>query len=412
MQKRSLAQIMQLVSFAALVICLPLGWRYITKYPFAISWINIFSLLFVMVSIAAEALLGVRTTLLRPIKIPKVYRLVLLGIVLATIVGTTQTSPLTDAFGPWTSRFLQPLIVGYFAVRMFDRNPDYLKKLPQIILLSTIIPTLWVLLQFAGAVPFQDMHRATAGYAFATTFARWSMITVLFCAPWVLQQPKKRLAWLIVLTLAVLVLLATQSYNAVVSAAIAGIIGLYLMPSRYKKIKIGFTVFIAIAALLAISFPSKLPKWNLTSTSSIQTREQFWEVARGVIKDNPLKGIGFKTWEHHYLDLRTKYATPPMRLDSSAQPHSFVLDSLVKTGILGLSFPLSIILVGISGVIIARKEDFDGFGWIGVALAMYCVSILLFGLLDDSWWSDDTIVFVYFWFLLAGWRQYKLASKG
>jgi O-antigen ligase len=164
----------------------------------------------------------------------------------------------------------------------------------------------------------------------------------------------------------------------------------------------------AILAIIVVINAPKLPKYETSITSSRLTRLQFWTVAEGVIRDHFWTGIGIKTWEDTYPQLVQKYYIdvyhkPPLNY-GSVQPQNVFLDSFVKAGLPGFIAITAVLLWPIfEGIALARTyKERNPDWWVGLSLAAYGVALLVFGLIDDPLWSDDTMPILFIlYFLLA-----------
>lgn len=389
-----------------LVFAVPFSLKYITEIPFAISWLNVISVGFIGLGFF-NLIVGVM-----PLQIPR-HRafLLLLGcVLLAMAYALLFTHPLRNGLGLWTSRLLQPLLVGFFAYQLLENN---VLKVSQIVgALFWSIPALIVLggLQYTGVIDYRDPGRITASYFYPNTFARYMDILLLITLPWILFSIKKnkRLAmgiWL----LGVVLLLTSKSYNGAVSLFAGVVTLLLLLPESFVTVKRVALGALALVAVVVIVNAPKLPKWQTSIQDSRLTRLEFWEVARGVIKDNFWTGIGIKTWEKNYPQLVEKYYIQKHhvlpRNWGSVQPHNVFLDSFIKAGLPGFLAITALLLWPIfEGVRFARSYKAKNKNWwFGASLASYGVAMLVFGLIDDPIWSDDTMPLLFILYFSLTW---------
>lgn len=316
------------------------------------------------------------------------------------------THPLRNGIGLWTSRLLQPLLVGFIVYEMVVQN--YLK--PAEVIRSffwSLVPLLLLGgMQATGLIDYRDPGRITASYFYPNTFARYMDILLLVSLPWLLfsQQGSKRL-YLGLWGLGVVLLLSSKSYNGAVSLGVGLLVFFLLLPATWQRVKVlGIGVLIIGGCLVALNAP-KLPKWQTSIHDSRLTRLEFWHVATGVIQDHFWTGIGIKTWEKDYPHLVERYGPFPPLNWGSVQPHNVFLDSFIKAGLPGFFAITALLLWPVAEGIrfcraryAARAHDW----WVGLSLASYGVAMLMFGLIDDPLWSDDTMpVLFILLFLLA-----------
>ncbi len=395
-----------------LIFFIPLSLKYLTKDPFAISWLNVLSLVFIG--------LGVVAVITGQLKLKAVAHKPLLALLACLLIALAYallfTHPLRNGIGLWTSRLLQPMLVGYvvyqLVVQRFVRPSDIVRPL-----FWSLVPLLLLGgMQAIGFIDYRDPGRITASYFYPNTFARYMDIILLVTLPWILfsGQVRKRLL-LGIWGLGVVLLLSSQSYNGTVSLFAGLIAFLILLPRSFRLFqRWGLAAMIIIGLMVAINAP-KLPKWQTSINDSRLTRLEFWHIAGGVIQDHFWTGIGIKTWEKEYPHLVEKYGPFPPLNWGSVQPHNVFLDSFIKAGLPGF-FAITAVLLwpiaeGRQLALLVRERRSEW--WLGVSLAAYGVAMLTFGLIDDPLWSDDTmpLLFILFFTLAAtlvlAWRRQK-----
>jgi|GEM_PF-3389576 len=397
----------------AFLLGIPFSTFYLTEHPFAVSPINVFSVIFI--------LLGIFNLVRGEIawKLPKDKGLwwVLGGLFLVMAYALLFTHPLRSGIGTWVSRLTQPFLVGLFVEQMLANGKLKIIEIIRALFGSLVLLIVVGLFQRAGLIVTPSTGRITDLYQFPNTFARYVMILLLMGLPWLIQaytEPgddvlaKGNILHLYLLTwlLGGLLLLASVSYNGVVSCAVGVAVILAFVPGKaFVRFKVWtLTIMAAIAAFVAVNAP-KLPKWQASITSSRLTRLQYWEVARGVIRDHAWTGIGLKGWELNYFHLAQHYIPigEAMLLTTSEQPHNVFLDSLVKAGIPGLIAITALLIWPIwRGIQLVRQRKGAGL-WFGLSFLSYGVALLLFGLIDDPLWSDDTIPLLFIFFFIAAW---------
>lgn len=389
-----------------LLFLIPFSLDYLTKEPFAISWLNGLSVGFIG--------LGVLNILLGSLKIKPVEHkpfLILLGIfLLAMAYALLFTHPLRNGIGLWTSRLVQPMLVGWFAYQLVANGVVSIQSCLKALFWSLVGLILVGGLQVGGVIPFRNPGRVTASYFQPNTFARYVDLLLLLTLPWILFQLKRnRRLYLGIWLLGVVLLLTTKSYNGVVSLG-AGLAAFFLLLPKpfYFLQRVGLVLLIAVGLVTAFNV-TKLPKWQTSITDSRLTRLEFWRVAEGVLKADHhfWTGVGIKGWETNYSKWVLQYAPYPPLNYASVQPHNVFLDSLLKAGLPGL-FAITAFLVWplVEGVGLVRsysKHDPDW--WFGLSMATISLAMLVFGLIDDPLWSDDTMPLYFVLFFLLAWAM-------
>lgn len=374
----------------ALLFLIPFALKYVVKEPYAISWLNLLSVGFIG--------LGIINLLTRQLKLTplnhKPFVLLLAVLLVAMAWALFFTDPLRHGLGLWTSRLLQPLLVGFLAYQLLAARALTVDSIVRALFWSLVGLVIVGAMQAADLLEYRDPGRITATYFYPNTFARYVAILLLVTFPWLLfgQLRRRRLhfgLWL----LGIILLVSSKSYGGTL-AFWAGLVAIFLLlPAPFSLLKrVGLASLVILALLVAINAP-RLPKWQTSINDSRLTRLEFWQVAVGAIKDNFWTGIGIKTWEKQYPKLVERYGPFPPRNWGSVQPHNVFLDSFIKAGLPGF-FALTALLLWpvLEGAALVRRFAARGkTWWYGLSLAGYGVALLAFGLIDDPIWSDDTM---------------------
>lgn len=389
-----------------ILFAIPLSLKYITKEPFAISYLNLLSVAFIG--------LGLLNLLFGQVKLAPIRHkpfLVLIAVLLLSMAWALLfTHPLRNGIGLWTSRLTQPLLVGFFAYQLIANGFIKIEQCVKAMFWSLVSLIIIGGLQYIGLLEYRDPGRITATYFYPNTFARYVEILLIVTLPWILFGLKKHHIWYLGLWLVgVLLLLSSKSYNGTASFGLALIAMFAMLPKEYGQLKrVVISGLVIVGALVLLNAP-RLPKYQVSITDSRLTRLEFWNVATGVIKDNFWTGIGIKTWEKEYPQLVEKYYIQkykqlPLNW-GSVQPHNVFLDSFVKAGLPGFFAILALLL----WPILEGKSFIQSYyaknrqWWYGASMAGYGVAMLLFGLIDDPIWSDDTMPLMFILLFMLAW---------
>ena len=379
---------------------IPFSTWYIVQTPFAISPINLFSIVFI-----AMGLYNLWQGNLPKVWLPDRGTLIVLGLLfLGVSFGLLHSHPLRSGLGFWISRLVQPMLVGFFAVQMAENKalePDEVIKT----LFWSLLPLILVgSLQLAHVIPLRDPLRISGAYRWPDTFGRYVEILVLLTAPWVFLRRSVHLGLAVLWILGLGILIASLSYSVVASCIIALLAMVALLPKQYFRLKILTLVATLIGIILAVALSHQLLSWHYGITASKNSRLEFWQVAERTIAQHPWTGIGLKGWQQQYPQLVAEYGPnrPPLNV-TSEQPQNVFLDSLLKAGIPGLIAVTAVLFWPIVQGVRLAKLPFEGGGRFGLGMAGYGIGLLLFGLLDDPLWSDDTTPLLFILFLLMGW---------
>lgn len=389
--------------FLSLVFVIPLALHYVAMEPFAISWLNLLSVVFIGLS-----LLALVTGVTPYRSLPHRPFWWLIGVLLATMAwALINTDPLRNGVGLWTSRLTQPLLVGFFAYQLYANHRLKLSAVTAALFWS-LVPLIVVGgFQATGFIAYRDPGRITATYFYPNTAARYFVISLAVSLPWLMFALNFGRRWRLgVWLMGVALLLATKSYNGVVSLWVGLMTMVWLWPRSLRQLaRVATFALVLIALTVAVNAP-KLPKWHTSIQDSRLTRVEFWGVAVKVIRDNFWTGIGIKTWEKTYPQLVEKYGPFPPRNWGSVQPHNVFLDGFVRAGLPGF-FATAVLMFwplteGIAYARLAWRARQPEW-WFGLSCAAYGAAMLAFGLIDDPIWSDDTVpIYFIMAFLLAG----------
>jgi len=381
-----------------LIVLLPESIGYVWHQPLAISYLNILSVGFI--------LLLALNVILRNLKLTKISSRSLTAVIILFALmlswGTLFSSPIQSVLGPWTSRFLQPLIVGYGAYLMLSQGKIEKTNIYTALWLSLSLLTLHGLAQWLGIIETNNFGRLTGPHDFPNSFARILIFLQLVLLPDLITSSSDRKIFKALIWFgSVLVLLGTESYAGIASLIIGSIVILLLLPSQFKKLKSVTLLLIVVAIAGGVVFRQQLPKYQATTSTSLQTRQQFWHIAIETIKTKPITGIGLEGWERNYLTLARTYIHEPDEMiieTTSAQPHNIYLDGWLRGGIVGLLAVLWFLIWPVYyGVRHRRNIDSTVLGLAGLGIAL-----VVFGLVDDPIFSDDAMAFlwlIYFVFL-------------
>jgi len=390
-----------------LLFCIPLSLHYLTEHPFAISSLNLLSVAVIL--LGALNLLTKQLTW-QPVR-NKSFIWVIGGLLLAMLWALFFTHPLRNGVGLWTSRLSQPLLLAIMTYQLIANGYLQLEEIVTTLFLSLIPLAIVGALQVAHIIPYGQPHRITALYQFPNTFARYVFMLLLVSLPWLLMKAKYKLPGYVLWGVGVLLLLGSVSYGGSVSLFCGLVTILLLLPSEFSRLKKYGLIGLTVLALLVVTQAPRLPKWHTSITDSKATRLEFWHVALGVIHDHFWTGIGIKGWETQYSVNVLKYISyyPPLNW-ASPQPHDVFLDSFVKAGFPGFVAIMALLLWPvIAGIKLARKRDAES--WYGIAIAACGVALIVFGIIDDPFWSDDMIPLLFILYSALAWALSAVSSK-
>jgi len=370
-----------------LIVFIPFSVRYIWEKPFAISYLNIFSLGFIGLWIIAAIFRVIKFELPRN----RLY-FILLTVYLAGMLWAAFVTPnWRDCVGLWTSRLGQPLLVGFGVWLCLQNGLVSIRKILFAFAVALAGLTVVAWMQILGIIDSSNTTRITSIYDWPNTFARIQAYLLLLTIP-LLGKNKFRLAFLGAWILGFIALLTSKSYNGVATFVI-GVLIIFFLSKINSKLKILVLSVSLLAALVIAAFPAKIvPEWEIRINDSRNSRIEFWLIAQQVFREKPFTGLGIKGWENNYSQLagRYKFYWPPLN-PISAQPHNLILDALMKGGLPTLLAVLAFMSWPvIAGMRLVRQKPAIGLAILGASTMLF-----LFGGIDDPIWSDDMMPLIF-----------------
>src|SRR3989344_6061 len=385
--------------FLVLITLIPFSFGYVWREPLAISYLNLLSVAFLILTLINLVLGSLHRQ-----KINQKSLVVLIVLMFLMLIwGSLFSHPWRSILGPWTSRFLQPLLVGYSGYLLLKSGQ---------LKLSVIAGALWVslaliaghgLLQWIDILPSNNASRLTGLYAFPNSFARYVEILLLLLWPYlVLSKDRFRPLQLLIWLAGLLVLVGTVSYAGIGSFIVGLTTIIAFLPKSFRRLKIVYIVILLVAILGGGVYRTQLPKYQATTTTSRESRQQFWQVAWATIKEHPLTGIGLEGWERQYPELARKHLAVVPIEPTTAQPHNIYLDATLRAGLLGLIAIMYLLFWPIVITVRLAKEGLEKIGeerWLVLGVLGYATAMVVFGLVDDPIFSDDVMLMLFIIYL-------------
>ena len=180
----------------------------------------------------------------------------------------------------------------------------------------------------------------------------------------------------------------TYSYAAWL-ALLGSLIIVSLTVKPFKKIILAIILFIFICGLLLFVCQKNSPKMisllDLSSRSSLTSRETIWKVSIQLIKNNPFIGIGPGNFQSSYLAMQKYY--PPYLEWAIPQPHNVFLAFWLQAGLLGLiGFLLLLYFIFTTLWQLLRNKKSAA---LAAPLFGFFLYTILHGLIDTPFWKND-----------------------
>jgi O-antigen ligase len=164
-----------------------------------------------------------------------------------------------------------------------------------------------------------------------------------------------------------LVILLTQSRGALIAMVVSGVL-FYIAHARGKRVK-SLLWAVAISILIVPFVPQSA--WDrfsgmkaLTSTTTVgeadpegsaEARYAIWQVARVMIAENPVSGVGLGAYPRGHATLAPRVGVPPAALGFK-DTHSTYLNVAAETGVPGLVLFMSMVLAVVVPAEITRRK--------------------------------------------------------
>lgn len=398
----------QRVWLFALLALIPVSVSYIVREPLGITPLNLLSVGFIG--------LGIINLLTGALSLKKVEPRSLVAVItllaIAFIYALFFTQPLTNALGFWVSRFVQPILVGFFIYQLFKNEVISLEFCLRALLFSVLTLLVAMLFQVAGAIPYVDSGRISAFYVSANSLARFLAFVLLITLPWLLfGLPKNKIALWVVWAIGLAMLLPTFSYGGVLTFGVGFVVLFACLPAAFNRFKWAVLGVTALVTIIVATNAPRLPNWETKINESRLSRLEFWDIAEQTIQDNFWTGIGIKGWETQYPLLVQKYRTSlPMNWISS-QPHNNYLDMFLKAGVVGFVAIMALVLwpLGQGARLLKLYAQKDQPWWFGLSALAYGAAVLALGVIDDPLWSDDIALILWVVLFLAAAVYTKLS---
>ncbi|AWI06853.1 O-antigen ligase family protein [Clostridium drakei] len=303
-----------------------------------------------------------------------------------------------------TIRFITYIII-FFIIKYENKSKGYLKILINSYICSVFITSLFGIYQYFTGFALNKKFIENYGYAKIKIAANMdnpnnlgaflvlAIFPVLMIAIYEKNKLKKA-AYVSLTTLMLIDIALTGSRNAIVGI-IVGVVVLAVLYSFRLFILLGF---LGIIALFVPQVRERL--LAITDKTQNESRTYLWEIAKKMIKDHPLFGVG----NGNYVSLHDKYTEiyPQFKFygESRWPCHNSYLKIESELGIIGgISF-LGILITSLLRVkkfITNVKDEYFKFFYTGFLASM--IAFYVMNLVDNLFFVPKTTA--YFWILLA-----------
>lgn len=187
-----------------------------------------------------------------------------------------------------------------------------------------------------GAIVGFFSHHLPAGGFFST-------LAVLSISLFLFWETSPRAKAILVLFTLILLLGTVLSLSRTYFVSLTITLPLILLRKKFRTAFIGITVISLLLVLAAASLPhvksSALSILDLKRNPSNVERLYLWRVARDMIEDNPVAGVGFKQWGERASEYAVKYSSEWNFSEALFHhAHDVYLTVAAETGLVGLVF--------------------------------------------------------------------------
>ncbi len=312
------------------------------------------------------------------------YPLPLLVLFIAALQGLLRAWSFADAANYFTSTGVVPAIALIYFANARWKTEDYDHWLKAIVIVAAIVGFIGVILGILN-----PNERIGSLWVTAMTINGFYTIAFFFSIALTIHAERLflKVFWGILALLIILGILYTYTRIAL----LAVMFGVGIITLRIKKFRL-FGMFLLLLVPLAIPASMLIRlKSGLNQDASMYIRFVAWWYSLGVIKDNPLFGMGISVWKEWYKGIA------PMRFLYAEHPHNIFLKILVEIGLVG--FVPYFYLIGNIILQFYRKCVRNEKGYYNFLVMLGALS-LLFSCITDIFIQQYSISII-FWFCLA-----------
>lgn len=187
-----------------------------------------------------------------------------------------------------------------------------------------------------GAIVGFFSHHLPAGGFFST-------LAVLSISLFLFWETSSRVKTILALFTLILLLGTVLSLSRTYFVSLAITLPMIFLRKKFRTAFLGITVISLLLVLAAASLPhvksSALSILDVKKNPSNVERLYLWRVARDIIEDNPVAGVGFKQWGERVSEYAVKYSSEWNFSEAlSHHAHDVYLTVAAETGLVGLVF--------------------------------------------------------------------------
>ncbi len=290
-----------------------------------------------------------------------------------------------------TPGFIAGILFGYYLVFSNITDKKFLKKFVLVMVLGGTTTACIGIFQYL----IWGTERTSATLANPNVLASYLAMMIPIVFSLLLYESKKsKKKLLLTFSLITMVICLVFTHSRAGWLALVGAMSFLLLIEKEKRLAVGLTLVIVVAASLLI--PSVNARLR-TIFDLIVNKERIYgaKSALQMIKDYPLTGIGINTFYHVY----PQYQLPEAR-EHLVHAHNIFLQIGAEIGLFGLVTLLWLLIrvFKIGWETLRRTKD-DYLQALTIGLLASLIASLIDQEFDFTWWVGR--LFIFFWVLLA-----------
>lgn len=352
---------------------------------------NIFEVAVLAVACVGACSADTRNSWVKTVKtMPRGIQIAIAVLFVSACVSAGISHEMRVSLGILKGWFIIPMIFSFLLMSTIKHAPSMKSRILDAMMVSGVAVSVIGMLQI-GSMP-----RIASLYDVPNSLA-------LFIVPLVIIALYRgvlfrRSAYIASASIMAIAILATQSAGAIFACVgtlgigwFAGIFpdSFYAKTQRLRLYTLGLvlvTVIVSVFVLRDRLLYLAAPLIHPGITNSATVRLQLWDVGIRLIQQHPMLGIGLGQFEPAYqAQLHQLFAQHVPGLQAEyvfRDPHNWIISFWLNMGVLGLTSFICVNYAAIRRSIKSKKlED--------KAVALACISILLFGLVDTIYWKND-----------------------
>lgn len=289
-----------------------------------------------------------------------------------------------------TPGFIAGILFGYYLVFSNITDKKFLKKFVLVMVLGGTTTACIGIFQYL----IWGTERTSATLANPNVLASYLAMMIPIVFSLLLYESKRGKKTLLTFSLITMVICLVFTHSRAGWLALVGAMSFLLLIEKKKRLAVGLTLVIVVAASLLI--PSVNARLR-TIFDLIVNKERIYgaKSALQMIKDYPLTGIGINTFYHVY----PQYQLPEAR-EHLVHAHNIFLQIGAEIGLFGLVTLLWLLIrVFKIGWETLRRTKNNYLQALTIGLLASLIAFLIDQEFDSTWWVGR--LFIFFWVLLA-----------